>query len=484
MGRLAEKYLKFLNTNNYALFVVTGLALFFAFYKLGSHTLSPWDESLHGELAYQMLLSGDYLNYQFGGTPEYWFAKPQLAIWSIAGSYSIFGVNNFALRFPSALAIVLLLIFLFRYIASYKTKGFAFHVCLILISINGLIGPHVGRTGDTDALLLLFLFLAHFHFFKYVDLDQKKSALWAGLFLGLAFLTKAAAAFVFVPGWFLCLLFSRKLKAVLSQAQSYLILFIPAVIIGTWAWIITQFSAPYLDNPFGENLLDVMLNYDLKQRFTEGYENAPEASSIFGFFQASDTKFSIWIYVAYLSMLLGGVLTKGAIFKNFWNDKFQRNSFLTWLPLLLFLSISKAGLLWYYAPIWPLLAINTWFFIKESIKKLPAFSGLVVAVILVTFVIKFNYLNEIKDPNKLAQYEEKVRKAESIAFIGSREFDRFLYYHFINENTCFLASPDDLSNADEFDLIIVAKTHPLIPELNKSHHSISDTGKSLIFKKK
>lgn len=484
MGELGEKYLKFLNTKNYALIVVTGLALFFAFFKLGNHTLSPWDESLHGELAYQMLLSGDYLNYQFGGAPEYWFAKPQLAIWSIAGSYSIFGVNNFALRFPSALAIVLLLIFFFRHITRYESRGFAFHVCLILIGINGLIGPHVGRTGDTDALLVLFLFLSHFHFFKYLDFEQKKSALWAGLFLGLAFLTKAAAAFVFVPGWFLCLLFSKKLKGVLSGFQSYFILIIPAAIIGMWAFLIKQYSMPYLDNSYGENLLDVMLNYDLKQRFTEGYENAPEASSVFGFFQASDAKFSIWIYVAYLSMLLSGILTKGTVFKDFWKDKFQRNSFLTWLPLLLFLSISKAGLLWYYAPIWPLLAVNTWFFIKESIKKLPAFSGIVVAVFLVTFVIKFNYLNEIKDPNKLSNFEGEVRQAESVAFVGSREFDRFLHYHFINENTYFLATPDDLSNANEFDIIVVAKTHPLIPELYKSHHSISDTGKSLIFKKK
>ena len=484
MGQFVEKYRTFLSTKNYALLSIALLAIFFAFYKLGSHTLSPWDESMHGELAYQMFLTGDYLNYQFGGVPEYWLAKPQLSIWSITGSYYLFGVNNFALRFPSAIAIVLLLVFLFRHIASYKSKAYAFHVCLILISINGLIGPHVGRTGDTDALLLLFLFLAHIHFFKYVDFEKKNSALWAGFFLSLAFLTKAAAAFVFIPGWFLCLIFSKKLEPLLLNARSYLVLLIPALIIGVWAWVIVQFSTPYQDNPYGENFIDVMMNYDLKQRFTEGYENAPRASSIFGFFQASDAKFSIWIYLSYISILLSAVLSKGEVFKRFWSDKFQRNSLLTWLPLLIFLSITKAGLLWYYAPIWPLLAINAWFFIKETLKKIPLFSAPIVAVFLLTMIIKFNYLSEIKDPNKLNAHNTEVKEAKSIAFIGSREFDRFLHYHFINPETYFLGTTESLKEANRYELLIIAKSHPIIPEIKNSYSILQDTGKSILLKKK
>mgnify|MGYP000135247923 CR=1 FL=1 len=36
-------------------------------------------------------------------------------------------------------------------------QDFAFFTCLILLSVNGLIGWHIGRTGDTDALLICFL---------------------------------------------------------------------------------------------------------------------------------------------------------------------------------------------------------------------------------------------------------------------------------------------------------------------------------------
>ena len=156
--------INFFSHPNASLFSVLSIAAFFCFFNLGQQPLMLWDESLHGEIALQMLQNGDWFNYYFGGEPEPWFAKPPLAIWAIVLSYKIFGINEFALRFPSALAIAISFFFIFKIIQLYKGNRFAFFTSLILISINGLIGPHVGRTGDTDGLLVCFLMAASWFF--------------------------------------------------------------------------------------------------------------------------------------------------------------------------------------------------------------------------------------------------------------------------------------------------------------------------------
>ncbi len=59
------------------------------------------DEGRYGEIAREMVISGDYV------TPrddfELYFEKPPLVYWAEAGAIQIFGVNEFAVRLPAAL---------------------------------------------------------------------------------------------------------------------------------------------------------------------------------------------------------------------------------------------------------------------------------------------------------------------------------------------------------------------------------------------
>ncbi|MDT8901767.1 ArnT family glycosyltransferase [Anaeroselena agilis] len=58
-------------------------------------------EANYALTAKEMLMSGDWLSPSIYG--QYWFDKPAMIYWLIAASYAVFGVGEFAARFPAAL---------------------------------------------------------------------------------------------------------------------------------------------------------------------------------------------------------------------------------------------------------------------------------------------------------------------------------------------------------------------------------------------
>ena len=94
----------------YLVILLAGSLLLFPF--LGSVALFDWDEINFAEIAREMIVSRDYLNVQIDFAP-FW-EKPPLFIWMQALSMKVFGVNEFAARFPNALGGILTLIMLYE----------------------------------------------------------------------------------------------------------------------------------------------------------------------------------------------------------------------------------------------------------------------------------------------------------------------------------------------------------------------------------
>ena len=93
----------------YWIIIVASVLLFVPF--LGQVHLFDWDEINFAECAREMIVSNDYLRMQIDFKPFY--EKPPLFIWLQVLSMKMFGVNEFAARFPNALAGMLTLIALF-----------------------------------------------------------------------------------------------------------------------------------------------------------------------------------------------------------------------------------------------------------------------------------------------------------------------------------------------------------------------------------
>lgn len=81
------------------LVLIGGVAFF---WHLGSLGLIDETEPLFAEASRQMLVTGDWITPFFNGETR--FDKPALIYWCQAIAYSIFGVNEWAVRLPSALA--------------------------------------------------------------------------------------------------------------------------------------------------------------------------------------------------------------------------------------------------------------------------------------------------------------------------------------------------------------------------------------------
>ncbi|AFY81142.1 ArnT family glycosyltransferase [Oscillatoria acuminata] len=80
-------------------------------WKLGSVGLVDETEPLFAEAARQMVVTGDWITPYFN--QETRFDKPPLIYWLMAVAYQIFGVNEWAVRLPSALSAIVLMGFVF-----------------------------------------------------------------------------------------------------------------------------------------------------------------------------------------------------------------------------------------------------------------------------------------------------------------------------------------------------------------------------------
>ncbi|MCW3122316.1 MAG: glycosyl transferase family 39, partial [Flavipsychrobacter sp.] len=86
------------NYIRYTLIVLIGCLLFFPF--LGQVHLFDWDEINFAECAREMIVSKDYLRAQIDFMP-FW-EKPPFFIWMQVLAMKMFGVGEYAARFPNA----------------------------------------------------------------------------------------------------------------------------------------------------------------------------------------------------------------------------------------------------------------------------------------------------------------------------------------------------------------------------------------------
>ena len=79
-----------------------------------------------------MILSNDFLSPKIYG--EYWYDKPPMYYWLVAMSYQVFGINDFAARFPSAFLSLLSIIAIYFYGKKLFNHKVEIYSALILVT--------------------------------------------------------------------------------------------------------------------------------------------------------------------------------------------------------------------------------------------------------------------------------------------------------------------------------------------------------------
>ncbi|MBI3133060.1 MAG: glycosyltransferase family 39 protein [Bacteroidetes bacterium] len=346
------------------------------FLKLGSFPFRFWDESMFVVNACEMEKSGNYMVPFFDHAVDWRNSKPLLFTWIQVGFIKIFGFNELAMRLPSALAVAGSVLMLFHFLRKRMGLLFAWTAALILLTSQGYITYHTGRTGDADALLSFLLLATCICYLKWLPDTNWKFLGLSLFFFGLAVMTKSFAAFLIVP-------------ALLGFALFYL-----------KTRFLQVFSSGYFYLGFAFVLLSLFVVFPLRELYQPGfltYTFSHDAGRLGTIIELHDHGWDFYLesifYHRYstwtLAFLLGGIL----IFTV--KEKPLRTvglfSLVFSLGYLVLISVSTTKLVWYDMPLYPFMAIISavpvYLLLNQFFAAKSVF--MTVAVIFVLFFIPY-----------------------------------------------------------------------------------------------
>jgi len=307
-----------------------------------------WDESRLAINAYEAQRDGHWLVAHFEGRPDMWNTKPPLMVWAQALLMKALGVNELAVRLPSALAgfltALLLLAFLRRGLGSPRLGLLA---AFVLVSSAGYVGLHSTRTGDYDALLSLLTTLGGLLIFAYFETKDRRLLYLFFLSVALAVLTKSVAGLLFLPGVALYAALRAEVLPLLRNRHVYQGIGLFLALVGSFYLAREAFNPGYLEavwnNELGGRYLEVIEGHD--EGFWFYYENL-----VSGRFRAWHLLLPLGAAAGLLSK--DGRASRLALFSVVLVGTF-------WLAI----SLAKTKLEWYDVPLYPFMAILVAFFL-------------------------------------------------------------------------------------------------------------------------
>ena len=152
---------KSLKENNLLVqFAIVVVALLLFVPGLGVVHLFDWDEINFAESAREMLITHDYLTVKVNFEP-FW-EKPPLFMWMQVLSMKVFGVNEFAARFPNVIAGIASLLVLYNIGRKLKNKQFGY--TWMMMYVCSLFPFFYFKSGIIDPWFNLFIFLGIYYF--------------------------------------------------------------------------------------------------------------------------------------------------------------------------------------------------------------------------------------------------------------------------------------------------------------------------------
>ncbi len=225
------------------LITLFGALLFIPF--LGGVHLFDWDEINFAECAREMLVTGDYsrvqLNFQ-----SFW-EKPPLFIWLQAFSMKLFGINEFAARLPDAICGIVTLNII--YSIGKKINDHKFAMLWVLAYAGSFLPFLYFKSGIIDPWFNLFIFLSIYNLLQWFNNNvpgvTNRHAVYAGVFAGLAVLTKGPVALIIIGLTVVAAWLFLKIKPFANIKN--LLFFAVALFLSGFSWFIYEIAAGHWD---------------------------------------------------------------------------------------------------------------------------------------------------------------------------------------------------------------------------------------------
>ncbi|MBN1145282.1 MAG: glycosyltransferase family 39 protein [Bacteroidales bacterium] len=341
------------------LIIIFCMCCFPLFYRLDTLSVRMWDEARNAVSALEMLQNKNVVVRYFDGNPDDWDVKPPLLIWLQVISMKIFGINELAIRMPSAVAALLTAVFLIFYFHRYHNNRYTGYIAaLVLVTSQGYVERHIARTGDHDATLILFTTLIIFIYYEFLT-GSRKSNRKLGMvtfLLILSVYTKSIAVMMILPGLLTMTLIYGEHRKIFKNKWFYVCTLAFLLICGSYYLLREHMQPGYLSIVWNEEWFPRYLNTN--ERFYVG--------SFFLYIKNLVlSRYTYWLYflVAAIVILL-------------WQSRKQKRSLPVYLifNVLIFLLIISAGSknIWYDGPLYPLMAVIIALFLVQIPRSLTA----------------------------------------------------------------------------------------------------------------
>ncbi|MBL4939356.1 MAG: glycosyltransferase family 39 protein [Lutibacter sp.] len=318
----------------YALLII-GLVLFRGFLN-AAIPLMDKTEARYAEIARIMAETNNWVTLQIDYGVPFW-AKPPLSTWLSAMSFQLFGVNEFAARFPYLILSILMVLLIGKYA---KREGLDFFIPgVILLTIPEFL-IHAGVV-STDTALAFCVALVMISFWE--GIHNQKQHIWKYLFfvgLGLGLLAKGPIIFILTgPPIFVWLVLFKKFKNLRKSFPWILGTLITALVALPWYYLAEQKTPGFIDY--------FIVGEHFKRFLSSGWKGDKYG------FPKSQPLGMIWVFLA-LFALPWIQIAFGKIWKN--KSSFFQNQWvvfllvwLLWTPL--FFTVSKSLIHPYIMPV-------------------------------------------------------------------------------------------------------------------------------------
>jgi 4-amino-4-deoxy-L-arabinose transferase-like glycosyltransferase len=259
------------------IFIAVLAALFFIPF-LGRVHLFDWDEVNFAECSREMIKMDDYSRVYVNFRP-FW-EKPPMFFWMQSTAMKIFGVTEFAARFPNAICGMITLVVVFICGSRIYDKKFG---VLWALAFGGSLFPNMYfKSGIIDPWFNLFTFLSLFNFIMYhwarnkFDKDGLKKnplhyVIWSGIFMGLAVLTKGQVSLmVFLLSLGVYFIYNR-FRFYFNWWHAISFLIIATAVTCTWYGYETIKNGPWFITEFLKYQYRLFTTHDAGQKGFWGY---------------------------------------------------------------------------------------------------------------------------------------------------------------------------------------------------------------------
>jgi len=345
------------------------LASIFMLPYLGSVNLFDSNEVNYAESAREMILTGDYMNVQidFQPFPE----KPPLFFWLQVTSMKVFGINEFAARFPNFICGILTLMIIYSF--GKRIYGYRFGLFWVLSFASAILPFFFFKSGIIDPWFNLLLFLGISLFILYMHGERRGTRMLnialSAIFLGLAVLTKGPVG---IAVFFICLLiflFLKRFEVKMTFQEIILFSVILLLVGGSWYFYQVLSGNSYVLGEFFRYSLDILF----------------QKKSVHGGF------FGYHLVILLLGVFPASVIAMKSITKKAENTSLQR-LYKQWMYIMILVviviySIARTKLLNYSSlAYFPLTFLAAWVWDKWVDRKIEIGSWQVILIFIISLL--------------------------------------------------------------------------------------------------